>query len=277
MAIAQMYIFDTDTSTWIPWDGAGGGGGGGGDVNVTGGTLDAVTSITNPVVLGAGAANIGAVALQAGQTVGLAAGAANIGAVALQAGQTVGLAAGAANIGAVAIQAAQTLATVTDVTNPVGLKGILTTGPNVFENFRVASAANMGGGNAASAGGALMTNRPGDWVEFNDPGAATVATCTRLAPGAGKTLVITGISACVYTPNAQTGLTLRLINGNSGGTVIASWKFPIRAAGQGGDLSLTGLNIVLPTTNGPATLEFSAAPAAGNFESVVMTGYTLAN
>lgn len=270
MAAAQMFVYDTDTNTWIPWDG-GGGGGGGGNVVVTSWTATETVTVD---------ASGSAVAIAASVPIALAAGAANIGAVALQAGQTVGLAAGAANIGAVALQAAQTLATVTavtDVTNPVGLKAIQTTGPNVFENVRIATAANMGGGNAASLGGQLMTNRPGEWIEFSDPGAATLATCTRLAPGAGKTLVITAISACVYMPNAQTGLTLRLINGNSGGTVIGSWKFPLRATAQGGDLSLTGLNIVLPTTNGPATLEFSAAPAAGNFESVVMTGYTLAN
>lgn len=205
MAAAQMFVFDTDTDTWVAWDG--GGGGAGGDVNVTGGTLDALTAVTNPV----------------------------------------------------------------------GLKAILTTGPDVFENLRVGSAANLGGGSSPSLGGALLTNRPGEWVAFSDPGATTQATATRIAPGAGKTLVVTGISACVLAVAAQTGLTLRLIDGNSGGTVIASWKFPIPPSGQGRDLTMTGLNIVIPTTNGPATLEFSAAPAATNFESVVMTGYTLAN
>lgn len=281
MAIAQVYIFDTDAEAWVPWDG-GGGGGVGSDVNIVSSVpLDVSGSLIGAQLV-AGAANIGAVAIQAGQTVGLAAGAANIGAVSFQAGQTVGLAAGAANIGAVALQAAQTLATVTtvtavtDVTNPVGLKVIQTTGPNVFENLKSATTANMGGNNAAFGGGAVLTGRAGDWMVFSDPGAATQATATKLAGGAGKTHVITSISGNVYAPNAQTGLTLRLIDGNSGGTVIASWKFPIPAAGQGREFTLSGLNIVMPTANGPATLEFNTAPASGNFESVVMMGYTTA-
>jgi hypothetical protein len=120
-------------------------------------------------------------------------------------------------------------------------------------------------------GPGLLVNRPGDWSEFHDPGAATLATVTRIAPAAGKAHVITGIMANVLAVNAQTGLTLTLADssGNRG-----SWKFPIPPAGQGRDLTMTGLNIVM-TTASAATVAFNAAPAAGNFESITITGYTI--
>lgn len=279
MPSALMQVFSG--GEWAPWDGAVTFTGDVtvSDINTLGSITDPVTVETAPgvfvVSLGINTGvDIGNVGIKAGQSVALAAGAASIGTLGANAG---------VDIGNVGIKAAQTLANVTtvaavtavtDVTNPVGLKAIQTTGPNVFENLRSATAANMGGPNSSFAGGAVLTGRAGEWITFSDPGAATLATATKIAGGAGKTHVITSISACVYMPNAQTGLTLRLIDGNSGGTVIASWKFPLSATAQGREFIMTGLNIVMPTTNGPVTLEFNTAPAAGNFESVTMTGYT---
>lgn len=220
MAAVQLFVFDTDTDTWVAWDG--GSGGGGGDVTVLGGTLDAVTTITNPVVLGAGAASIG----------------------------TVVLGAGTANVGAVGLRALDAAA--------------------ALENLRSSALGNLGGLTSVVPGPGLLTNRPADWCEFNDPGAATLATATRLAPAAGKAHIITGISASVLAVNAQSGLTLRVL---SGASVVASFKFPIPPTGQGRDFTMTGLNFRIADATA-CTLDFNAAPATGNFESVVLMGYT---
>ena len=166
-----------------------------------------------------------------------------------------------------------TIDAVTAITDPVttNLRALATTGPDTFTQLRAASAANMAGGSASFPGGALVTSRPGDWIEFNDPGAALQASAVRLA-AAGLSHYITSISACVLAVNAQAGLTLQLLDGAS---IISSWKFPIPPTGQGREFVLSGLNIGL-STNSAATLRFSAAPAAGNFQSVAMTGYTVA-
>lgn len=265
MSIAFVYVSADNGVTWTPWDGAGGGGGGG---NVTVVSWTAPETVSVGVVGGslgllAGAAHVGSVSLDAGV--------ANIGAVAIQAAQTIGLAAGAANIGAVAIQAAQTIGLLAGTQNigSVGLRAL--DGAAALENLRSSALGNLGGLNASVPGPGLLTNRPGDWSEFSDPGAATLATVTRLAAPAGKAHVITGIMANCLAVNAQTGLTVQLSDSSG---VRGSWKFPLPATGQGRDLTITGLNIVM-TTASSAVCAFNAAPAAGNFESITMTGYTL--
>lgn len=162
--------------------------------------------------------------------------------------------------------------TVESITDPVVTRpqAILTTGPDVFQDLRVASAANLGGTSAVQPGGALIGARPSEWIAFSDPGAALQSVATQIAV-AGRSHVVTGISACVLAVNAQPGLTLQLL---SAAVVIASWKFPIPPAGQGRDLTFS-LNTLI-ATNTAVALQFSAAPAAGNFQSTVMTGYTIA-
>lgn len=267
MAIAFVYVSADGGVTWTPWDGSGGGGGGGNVTVVSWTATEAVTVETTPghfdavvtgqVSLAAGAASIGTLGANAGV---------NIGSVAL-------LAATGVDIGNVGLKAAQTLATLTDVTNPVGLKAIATTGPDVFTNLRAASQANLGGATANFPGGALMMTRPGDWSNVSDPGAATKATTTRAAPGSGKAHVVTSITGCVLAVNAQTGLTLSLTDGTLG--VIWATKF-LPPTGQGRDFQITGLNILI-SSNAAVTLDFNAAPAAGNFQSCAMTGYTLSS
>jgi hypothetical protein len=139
-----------------------------------------------------------------------------------------------------------------------------------LSSLRSSALGNLGGLTASMPGPGLLTNRPGDWVAFSDPGAAVLATATRLAV-AGKAHVITSIMANVLAVNAQTGLTITLADSSGN---LASWKFPLPPTGQGRDLTMTGLNIVC-TTASNVTVAFNAAPAAGNFESVCFTGYTL--
>lgn len=167
------------------------------------------------------------------------------------------------------------VAAVTSITNPVvtNLSALLTTGPDVFGQLRASSAANLSGLSATFPGGALMTTRPGDWVEFSDPGAATLATATRLAV-ATRSHVVTSITGSILAVNAQTGLTMRLVE-DIGGTPVIRWatKF-LPPTGQGRDFTLTGLNI-LCNVGVSVSVTFSAAPAAGNFESCALTGYTI--
>jgi hypothetical protein len=187
--------------------------------------------------------------------------------------------------GAATITGNVTVGTIDSITNPVAIDGggstgelstqsrvhgLLTSGPAVWETIRAASAANIGGFAGAVAGPGLLVNRAGDWVEFSDPGAATNAVATRAAVAA-KSNVVTSISASVVAVNAQTPMTLRLQNG-SGNTVWALQIMP--ATGQSREFQLSGLNIVM-TANTAAVLRFNAAPAAGNFVTCGMTGYTL--
>lgn len=286
---AFLYVYDEPSGDWVAWDGSGGGGGGGGDVNVTGGTLDQVTlvgtintlsSITNPVPIASSSGNPVHVTVESGlldNIINVTAVQSIVNPVSVTgAGTLTGVTLNSAGGNAVNVTGTLTaVTTVGTVTNPVTTReqSLATTGPNVYQDNRALTAANMGGGITSSsfAGGGTMAGRPGEWTAFSDPGTSAQATVTKAAVAA-RSHVITSISACVLAVVSQAGLTLQL---RDGATVIGSWKFPIPPSGQGRDFVLSGLNIVI-ATNTAVTLEFTAAPTATNFESVVMTGYTLA-
>ena len=118
--------------------------------------------------------------------------------------------------------------------------------------------------------------RPGsqDTAAFSTPGAATQATASLAAPGTTQRWICTSISATLAAgATAQAAqITLNLRNGASGaGTVIWSKSIILPINGLW-EVDLTDLSI--PGAYGAAmTLEFSAAGAAGTFESCALTGY----
>jgi hypothetical protein len=120
--------------------------------------------------------------------------------------------------------------------------------------------------------GAALSTKPGEWTAFQTPAVTTQATANRAAV-AGTTHVCTSIEGSVSAVAAQGVLTLVVRDGATGvGAILWATNIGPFVIGTGGQFSLSGLNI--PGTNGNAmTIEFTAAPAATNFESVAMTGY----
>jgi hypothetical protein len=145
------------------------------------------------------------------------------------------------------------------------------------------AAANLGtAANLASAiqPASQMTTRPGDWSIWGSPAANTQATVTKAAGGAGVRHVVTSVSGTVTsTTTAPAGgrISLALRDGISGsGTLIGIWDLPVAAAANSGaSFALSGLNIV-GSPNTAMTLEFAAAGGANTFESVTLTGYSIA-
>jgi hypothetical protein len=134
-----------------------------------------------------------------------------------------------------------------------------------------ASAANLA---TFSGLGVSLVAPPGNWAINHTPAAATQATITRAAGAAGVRHVCTGISFTFNAVNAEAGTFLvNLRDGATGaGTILQSWRVGPFAAGASIVHSKDGLNI--PGSAATAmTMEFAGAPAAGNFESVDMTGY----
>lgn len=126
---------------------------------------------------------------------------------------------------------------------------------------------NLANGN----GGVLAPAINSSWTAFSTPAAATVATATRASAGAGKRNICNSISYSIGAVAAQAVLTLVLRDGASGvGTIIWSLTLgPLPAAGQLNNNVPVNIQGSVATA---MTLEFTAAPAATNFESVAMTG-----
>jgi hypothetical protein len=140
---------------------------------------------------------------------------------------------------------------------------------NDWDRSYSASGANLGTLNST---GAALTALPGNWSVTNAPAATTQATITR-AGVAGKRLVCTSIAAAVSAVAAQGPLVLVLRDGASGvGAILWSVNLGGFVIGTGGSFSIDSLNIV-GTAGNSMTLEFTAAPAATNFETVALTGY----
>lgn len=136
---------------------------------------------------------------------------------------------------------------------------------------RAYSASGTNEGTFSSVGAALVAP-PGNWSAFQTPAVATQATCNR-AGLAGNRNICTSIQGNVSAVAAQGVLVLVLRDGATGvGTIIWSTNLGPVLVGSNVPFALSGLNIP-GTTGNQMTLEFTAAPAAGNFESVAMTGY----
>jgi hypothetical protein len=225
MPSALVQIFSG--GVWTPWDG------------VVSATIGSIDSITNPVTV------TGAVALEAG--------AANIGSVGIQAGQSVALAAGAANIGSVGIQAGQSLA----VTTLAGASIANANSANVLASGLVTTP--------------IFTMLPGMWTITSSPAAGTRAVNARAAGGVGVINVATHACFTLVTAEAQAPLKCRLLNGATGvGSVI--WT-GLLGGPANTCVSLIVSGIMLPASDNTAlTVEFDVAPAATNMCSVTACG-----
>lgn len=139
-----------------------------------------------------------------------------------------------------------------------------------WDRQRSASAANI---SAAPAFGNALVALAGNWSQTSTPGAAAQATTTR-ALQAGARHVCTSIAFALAGIAAQPNIIVNLRDGASGaGTILWSMQVGPLVIGTSTQIFLSGLSI-FGTAGTAMTLEFAGAPAAGNFESVAMTGYT---
>ena len=125
--------------------------------------------------------------------------------------------------------------------------------------------------------GATMVTAPGDWAVNSTPAAATAASATKAAAGAAIRHICTGISvtlAAGATAQAAAAI-VALRDGATGAGAILWSKQVILAVNGVWDVNLSGLSIV-GTANTAMTLEFTAAPVAGAFASVSLTGHEAA-
>lgn len=122
--------------------------------------------------------------------------------------------------------------------------------------------------------GVQITTPPPDFAINNLPAANTTATITRAAGAAGVRHVCTGIFANVNNVAAGAASVVRLRDGASGaGTILFEETVSPVAIGVY-SVNISRLNIV-GTAATAMTLEFVAAPGAGNFQKVNMTGYSV--
>lgn len=114
---------------------------------------------------------------------------------------------------------------------------------------------------------------PNTWAINHAPAAATKPTITRAAGGANVRHTATSITVCAVGVAAQGPITFNLRDGATGaGTVL--WTATVSAPiGQSVCVSPAPVNIV-GSRNTAMTLEAAAAPAATNFATVSLTGYT---
>jgi hypothetical protein len=130
-------------------------------------------------------------------------------------------------------------------------------------------------GAAVVPNGVLMTDSPGNWSQSAEPAADTVATTSK-AGVALQRHVCTAIGASIVGVAAIAApIYLRLRDGATGaGTILWSQAFVV-PLGQCLNFALSGLNIV-GTVATAMTLEFSASPGATNFQTVSLSGRTVA-
>lgn len=109
------------------------------------------------------------------------------------------------------------------------------------------------------------------WSLQHQPAAATQATISQAADANGRH-VVTSITVCLSAVAAQTSLLFNLRDGATGaGTIL--WS--ARLAGPAGSGQCQTANVtIVGTKNTAMTLESSAAPAATNFATVTLNGYT---
>lgn len=143
----------------------------------------------------------------------------------------------------------------------------------LWDRARNASATNLA---LASKAGVAMVEASGHWSIQHEPAVATRATISRAAGGAGTRHICTGFSGSLCAVGAIAApLYLRVRDGATGaGTILWSAAF-ILPAGDSRTFGLSGLSL-LGSDNTAMTCEWSAAPAAGDFQSVSLSGFTTA-
>lgn len=138
-------------------------------------------------------------------------------------------------------------------------------------SFQRNSAANLA---AATQTGAQVVASPGTWTATNTPAAATQATVSRVAGGAGVRHVCNSISASIAAVATGTTAVMQAVlrDGATGaGTILWSTVMAV-VPNTSTAVNLTGLSI-LGSANTAMTIEFTAAGAATTIESVTISGY----
>lgn len=135
-----------------------------------------------------------------------------------------------------------------------------------------ASAANL----ALQSGlGNQLVRQGGNWSIHSEPAVNVQATISRAAVAAQRH-ICNAITASINAVAAIAApISLYLRDGASGaGTILKSWRV-IVPIGQTVTIEISGLSAV-GSINTAMTLEWGAAPGAGNFENVSLEGYTAA-
>lgn len=111
-----------------------------------------------------------------------------------------------------------------------------------------------------------------EWTIFSAPAAATRATATIAAAGAGVRRVLTGFMITLSPVAAQPNGEFQIRDGATGaGTVL--WQGNLIAPIAAGSI-IFGLSdlFIVGSANTAMTIEFVAAPAATNFQRVNAAG-----
>jgi hypothetical protein len=117
------------------------------------------------------------------------------------------------------------------------------------------------------------------WAAGHEPAVNTKATVTIAAPGAGKRLVVTGLTATIAADAAPAAVkvSVRLIEDAAGTPTV---RLPMVLGLQAVAGAMAGGTrpcfIVALAQNTSMTLEFSAAGGANTYEAVALEGYTIA-
>lgn len=108
---------------------------------------------------------------------------------------------------------------------------------------------------------------------FSTPAAATAPSVTQAAPGNSRRNVLQTLAFNISAvAAAQPMLTVVVRDGASGvGTIRWSLNIGPILIGESQSFSISGLGIAA-TNNTALTIEFTAAPAGGNFASIAGTG-----
>ena len=146
--------------------------------------------------------------------------------------------------------------------------GYLYRNNDIFGRARSGDPANL---ETFSTEGAALSMGPGEWAIENAPAAATQATATRAAAGAGHRNVLRSVTVSVGCVAAQAPLGFVVRDGASGAGAIL-WRCLLGgAAGAVQCVTVSGLNIV-GSVNTAMTVESLAAPAATNLATVAASG-----
>lgn len=113
------------------------------------------------------------------------------------------------------------------------------------------------------------------WGVFHNPAANTQATVTQAAPGANRRLVITSARWSSGTTALLGAVQNRTVELFSGAAIYQGQLIHPSAAGSWQQINLENRVIVAPV-NTSVIIRFDAAGGANTFQSVAMTGYTVA-
>lgn len=160
---------------------------------------------------------------------------------------------------------------------PVAMQGLLAVANRgqvfngaTYNLARGASAAHLA---LFSGVGVPLSADPGEWAVNAAPAAATIATASRAAGAVGERHVCRSLCFTIAAVAAQAPLEFVVRDGASGAGAILFRGRLSCVVGDSRDITLSGLNIVGSAATA-MTVESVAAPAATNFATVSMTGYS---